>query len=451
MSKIAGVLKDFYAAHQQKVFQASAPGKLDVMGGIADYSGSLLLQKPLLQETTVYMAFREDRYITIRSFFRGEERTFVANYDDIVGNFKTVNYDYSRQQILTKEGGDWAVYIVGCLLVFYNERRVKPEGVNIVITSEVPMGKELASSAALEVAVLKALKNGFSLDMGEYEIPSLAKKAENLVAGVPCGLMDQLTAYAGKQHKLIPMICQPHEVYHPIDIPDAIQFIGIDCGIKHETDKEAYTVARTAAYMGYSIIALAYGASIRDLDRAKENQNWSSLPYSGYLANLSPSEFEDKYLPLLPETITGEEFIDKYKTIIDPLSFIDRDQEYRLLSCTRHPVYENFRIMLFSQIIKNYTTEFQNYSNRLSLMGELMYQSHQSYSDCGLGHERADEIVKMVKEHSPKKGLYGARITGGGNGGTVCILCGGLNGPDTAWQIHQLYTKKYGIETEFIY
>lgn len=450
MSKIAGVLKDFYAAHQQKVFQASAPGRLDVMGGIADYSGSLLLQKPLLQETTVYLAFREDRYITIRSFFRGEERTFVANYDDIVGNFKTVNYDYSRQQILTKEGGTWAVYVVGCLLVFYNEKRIKPEGINLVINSDVPMGKELASSAALEVAMLKALKNSFSLDMAAYEIPLLAQKAENLVAGIPCGLMDQLTAYTGKQNKLIPMICQPHESYHPIDIPDTIQFIGIDSGMKHEMYKEAFVAARTAAYMGYSIIALAYGASIRDLDKAKEIANWSSLPYKGYLANISPSEFEDKYLPLLPDSISGEEFINKYKTIIDPLSFIDRDKEYYVLNCTRHPVYENFRIMLFSQIIKNYATEFQNYSNRLSLMGELMYQSHQSYTDCGLGHERTDEIVEMIKDQGSKKGLYGARITGGGSGGTVCVLCGGLNGPDTAHQIHQLYTKKYGIETEFI-
>lgn len=465
MSKIAGVLKDFYAAHQQKVFQASAPGRLDVMGGIADYAGSLLLQRPLSQETTAYMAFREDRYITIRLFFKGEERSFVTNYDDIVGNFKTINYDYCRKELLSREGGEWAVYIVGCLLVLYNEMKIKPEGVNMVITSGVPFGKELASTAAvdaatveaatveaaaLEVAVLKVMKAGLNLDMNEYEIPALAQKAENLVAGKPCGIAGQLTAFAGKQNKLTPMICQPHEAFHPIDIPDAIQFAGIDTGIRHEEVWDHYIAARTASYMGYSIIALAAGASIRDLEWAKELSDWSKLPYGGYLANINPSEFEDKHIPLLPEKISGEAFIDKYRTVIDPFSFIDRDKEYRLLSCTRHPVYENFRVKLFSQIIKNYTTEFQNYSDRLSLMGELMYQSHQSYTDCGLGHERADEIIQMVKNAGQKKGLYGARVTGIGGGGTVCILCGGLSGTDNASKIHQQYTEKYGLETMFV-
>ncbi len=449
MSKIAGVLKDFYAAHQQKVFQAEAPGRLDVMGGVADYAGSLLLQKVLPQETTVYLAFREDLNIQIRSIYQGETRSFFANYSQLVGNFNPVNYDYSRQQILAREGGDWAVHLVGCLLVFFHEKKIKPEGVDMVITSEVPMGKGVASSAAVEVALLKALKDAYSLTMGEYEIPILAQQAENRVVGAPCGLMDQLATYVGKPGKLIPMICQPSEVYHFIDIPDAIRLAGIDSGVRHDISGEAYVEARTAAFMGYSIIALAAGAAIRDLEIAKETMQWSRLPYRGYLANISPSEFEDKYLPMLPETISGEAFIEKYKAIIDPLSFIDRDKTYRLLACTRHPVYENFRVMLFAQIIKNYTTEFQDYSNRLSLMGELMYQSHQSYTDCGLGHERTDELVTMVKATGNKKGLYGARVTGGGSGGTVCVLCSGLHGPDAAAQIHADYGRKYGMETAF--
>ncbi len=450
MSKIAGVLKDFYAAHQQKVFQASAPGRLDVMGGMADYAGSLLLQRPLTQETTAHMSFREDRYITIRYFFKGEERSFVANYDDIVGNFKTINYDYCRKQLLAREGGDWAVYVIGCLLVLYNEMKIKPEGVDLLITSDIPFDKELGSSAALEVAILKAMKAGMNLNLNDYEIPALAQQAENLVVGRPVGMAAQLTAFSGKQHKLTPMICQPHETFHPIDIPDTIQFVGIDTGIRDEEAWDRYLTVRTASYMGYSIIALSAGASIRDLEWAKELNDWSKLPYKGYLANVNPSEFEDKYIPLLPERMMGEEFIDKYRTVIDPLSFIDRDKEYRLLSCTRHPVYENFRAKLFSQIIKHYTTEFQNYSDRLSLMGELMYQSHQSYTDCGLGHERSDEIVRMVKQAGQKKGLYGARATGIGGGGTLAVLCGGFNGADSATKIHQQYAEKQGLETVFV-
>ncbi len=448
MSKIAGVLKDFYAAHQQKVFQATAPGRLDVMGGFADFSGSLLLQKPLLQETNLYLAFREDPQFTIRFFCRGEEKTFSASYEELIGNFKSINYEYSRQQILAKEGGDWAIFIAGTLLVFFQERKLKPEGVNIIVSTDVPSRKGVAASASVNVALLQALKNGLSLNMGEYEIPKLAQKAENWVVGFPSGMMDTLAVHTGKQNKLMPMICQPSEVFHPIDVPDSIKFIGIHSGISPE-QHEAFLDARTAAYMGYSIIALAAGASLRDLEVAKETNQTASLPYRGYLANITPSEFEDKFLPLLPESISGEAFLVKYRTIIDPLSFINRDKEYRILNCTRHPVYENFRVMLFSQILKNYTTEFQNYSNRLSLLGELMYQSHQSYTDCGLGHQRTDEIVKMVKDAGHKKGLYGARVTSRGQGGTVCILSTGLNGPEAARALHQTYMQRHSLQTEF--
>jgi L-arabinokinase len=439
MSKIAGLLKDFYASHRQKVFQATAPGRLDVMGGVSDYSGSLLIQKPLMEETSAYIAFREDTEISIKSVIQGEILTFSADYYEIAGEFKVPNYDYAREQILKHDGGDWAVYIVGCILMLNNTRKLKPEGLDILITTEVPIGKGLGSSASLEVAVLKAIVNGLSLDVSEYEIPIIAQKAENLIAGAACGLMDQLTAYSTKKNKLIPIICQPHTVFHPIDIPDQIYFVGINSGVTHAVSGSSYTDVRTAAFMGYSMIALNSGATLRDLEVAKETGNYANLPYGGYLANISPSEFEQKFLSNLPDTLSGEDFLDKYKAIIDPLSFIDRDKEYIIKNATRHPVYEHFRVKIFAQILRNYTTEFQNYSNRLQLMGELMYQSHQSYTDCGLGHEKTDRIVEMVKAKGEKKGLYGARISGGGNGGTVCILCAGLSGPESVQDVFKQY------------
>lgn len=439
MSKIAGLLKDFYASHRQKVFQATAPGRLDVMGGVSDYSGSLLIQKPLMEETSAYIAFREDTEISIKSVIQGEILTFSADYYEIAGEFKVPNYDYAREQILKQEGGDWAVYIVGCILMLNNTRKLKPEGLDILLTTEVPIGKGLGSSASLEVAVLKAIVNGLSLDVSEYEIPIIAQKAENLIAGAACGLMDQLTAYSTKKNKLIPIICQPHTVFHPIDIPDQIYFVGINSGVTHAVSGSSYTDVRTAAFMGYSMIALNSGATLRDLEVAKETGNYANLPYGGYLANISPSEFEQKFLSNLPDTLIGEDFLDKYKAIIDPLSFIDRDKEYIIKNATRHPVYEHFRVKIFAQILRNYTTEFQNYSNRLQLMGELMYQSHQSYTDCGLGHEKTDRIVEMVKAKGEKKGLYGARISGGGNGGTVCILCAGLSGPESVQDVFKQY------------
>ena len=59
---------------------------------------------------------------------------------------------------------------------------------------------------------------------------------------------------------------------------------------------------------------------------------------------------------------------------------------------------------------------------KLKELGALMYQSHASYSKCGLGADATDRIVELVKEAGPRAHLYGAKITGGGCGGTVCIL-----------------------------
>ena len=410
------------------------------MGGIADVAGALLIQKALEQVSTAYVAFCDDQTITLKIIHQEKELLAIrCNYDEIVGQFPTVNYEYARQQIRAVSTHEAVINLIGCLLVLYHEKNLKFEGVDIIIISDIPLDTGVGAITSYEIALLKAVSDGLNLNLQEYEIPLLAHRAENWVGGFCRGPGEHLTAFAGNPNKLTPMVCQPSEVFHPIDIPDTLAFVGIDTGVSVSLTDEAYGTARAAMFMGYSIIALASGATVRDLELAKETHDWASLPYGGYIANINPSEFEDKFLSILPETISGQEFFEKYQTSIDIISFIDRDQEYKVLKCTRHPVYENFRAKLFAQIVKNYTTEFQNYSNRLNLMGELMYQSHQSYTDCGLGHPSADEIVNSVKQRGTQQGLYGARIVAQGGGGTVCILCGGISGPKYAQEVHQEY------------
>jgi L-arabinokinase len=57
-------------------------------------------------------------------------------------------------------------------------------------------------------------------------------------------------------------------------------------------------------------------------------------------------------------------------------------------------------------------------------------------------------IVEMIKARGEKKGLYGARVTGGGNGGTVCVLCGGLSGPESVQQVFKEYAEMVDEEAE---
>ncbi len=445
MGSIAGILKDFFATNQQKVTQATASGCLDVMGGVTDVAGCLLLQKALEPVSTAYVATREDQTIALKIVHQGTStHDLVCNYPALVGQFPTLHYDYTRQQIQRVHPDELIIALLGCVVMLYAERKLKFEGLAIVLVSELPWEVGAGAIASLELALLKAISSSLNLTVGPYELPLLAHRAENWVGSFGTGPSRHIVSYLGDLQHLTPLRCQPAEVFHPINLPDALSFVGVGTGRAVTLANPALARLRTAMFMGYSIIALASGATVRDLEVAKETGDWLSLPYGGYAGNIPPSEFEDKYRLILPEKLSGQDFFEKFQTSIDIISFIDRDEEYDVLKGTRLPVYENFRAQLFVQVIKNYSAEFQNYANRLNLMGELMYQSHQNYSDCGIGYPGADEIVARVKAAGPRKGLYGARLTYPGSGGLVVILCGGLSGPENAVAIQREYEQQIG-------
>jgi L-arabinokinase len=123
------------------------------------------------------------------------------------------------------------------------------------------------------------------------------------------------------------------------------------------------------------------------------------------------------YHDVLPEQITGAEFISQYGSHGDPVTVIDPTRFYPVRESTVHPIYENHRVQLYAQLLQAYHD-----MTTAQLLGELMYQSHQSYSACGLGSSVTDAIVAAVRLHGAPAGLYGAKITGGGSGGTVAVL-----------------------------
>jgi galactokinase len=86
------------------------------------------------------------------------------------------------------------------------------------------------------------------------------------------------------------------------------------------------------------------------------------------------------------------------------------------LASTKY-VYEHHRVKVFRQLVLGPSSEEQR-----TMLGELMYQSHESYTACGLGSRGTDLIVSLVRAEGPSRGMYGARITGGGSGGTVAVL-----------------------------
>lgn len=423
---------------------ASAPGRLDVMGGIADYSGSLLLQMPIKQRTTVTIQKTNESRMVIRTGSNQKYREFSID----TGTLQQMPPEDRAAFIRKQPEGSWAIYVIGSVLVLHLHKKIPLEGLHVWITSAVPEGKGVSSSAALEVAVMKALQQLYQLSLSETELPLLAQKAENLMVGAPCGLMDQLSTYLGQKNRLLPLQCQPHTVYPSLPIPAGIQFTAIDSGIRHAVSGASYGDVRTAAFMSYSIIALQAGAGPDDLLKARNTGDFSALPYNGFLANIPLSVFKEQYQSLLPESMQGSDFLHHYKHSIDKVTHIDAGRIYHLRACGSHPVEENFRIGLFQQLLMAYrkTSEKQAI---LKQLGELMLQSHAGYNAIGLGNDHTNHLVEKVREAGAGNGVYGARITGGGSGGAVCILCEGARGVQTARQIWKNYMAQFKKRTLF--
>jgi L-arabinokinase len=405
---------------EKEIIVTRAPGRLDVMGGIADYSGSLVLQLPLAEATCAALQSFPDRKLRVVSLGEkpgGRSPYFEMNLDDFEENGSVIDYPTAQKYFRKNPATQWAAYAAGAFLVLMKERKASfKAGARILIYSEVPEGKGVSSSAALEVAVMAAVVAAFKIKMPPPELARLCQKVENLVVGAPCGIMDQMTAVCGKAGQLLSLLCQPAILQEPLRIPDHLAFWGIDSGVAHSVSGADYTSVRVGAFMGYRIIAGLSGCHIspgkNEQHVCVEDANWH-----GYLANITPSVYEHDYAAHLPEAIKGGAFIERYQGTTDEVTEINPDMIYRVARPTAHPIYEHFRVRTFAALLRNSRSQ-----PVLEQLGELMYQSHSSYSACGLGSRGTDRLVELARELGPAKGLYGAKITGGGSGGTVAVL-----------------------------
>jgi L-arabinokinase len=390
---------------------------------------------PIKQTTTVSIQKRNDGVFHFRTqITKKKTNDFIIHLSAIKDN----SLIEAGKVIKSVVGGDWAVYVLGCFLVLKKEKKISLEGANVFIESNVPWGKGVSSSAALEVATMNALNQLYHLSLGKEELAVLAQLAENLVAGAPCGLMDQLSSHLGQKNKLLPLICQPHQVDKAIAIPRGINFSGIDSGIRHAVSGASYSDVRAAAFMSYTIIALNENATVEELEQARISGDWSKLPFKGFLANIPVSVFEEKYISILPKEISGKNFLAQYELSIDTVTNIDENKIYRPAVCGSHPVYENARVNEFKNLLKNFKKQDDKQASLIQ-MGNLMMQSHESYSAVGLGNEFTDKIVEMIRDAGPDRGVFGARVSGGGNGGTVCILSYNKEGKNAVKEIYHKY------------
>lgn len=393
-------------------YLARAPGRLDVMGGIAEYTGALVLGATMADgvsvvaqrrddaDIVVYEADGEDSYDTHRvvfepSLFDGPD---VADFRGALARIAT-------------GPTEWARPVGGVLHALRISKKIdgRQPGATIVVGGSLPRLVDLSWTSSAAVATLLAICRCWDLALDATECAHLAMRAHNDTLDAPCGIAAAFCALYGQPGTLTPVDCQNNVVRAALPLPPGVAVVGIDCGSKLALANEKYVRARVAAFMGRKYIERI------------ASQSGRSAPWNGSLAQLSAADYVTVFRDRIPVKIKGSDFLSRFSEIADPLTTVDPDVVYRVRSRTEHHIYEAARTHEFAERLSNCTRNHD--TSALVEAGERMLGSHWSYGQrCGLGSVETDKLVKALRERGVQAGIYGAKISAQGAGGVVVVL-----------------------------
>jgi galactokinase len=351
----------------------SAPGRLDLLGGVADYSGALVLEVPT-QATTTVTAEPDDRLRV------GEVALSADDLRAIAGGS-----DADAREALAG-AASWTRYPIGVAVVLVRHGVIEPPRVRLTVDSTVPIAMGASSSAALEVATARAL--GADRRLEPLQLALLCQEAENGIVGAPCGVMDQVAVAVGQPGAALPILCRPASAEAPVALPPGTEVVGWPSGAAHDIAADPYGRARAAAFMGKRVAEAALGITVR----------WTS-------------ELPETCVAHLPVEVTGDDFLARWGTTDDPLTVLDPSTTYPVRASTAFAIGEHRRATEAFACLR---------AGDAAALRPLLAASHADYTAMGLGHPATDAIVA---EASARPGVHAARTSGGGSGGTVVVLC----------------------------
>jgi galactokinase len=319
-----------------------APGRINLIGEHTDYNDGFVMPAAINFYCWVAICAAKGRTVEVYSGNLNESRTF----------------DLDRPHSL----GDWSDYVQGVALMLQRSGH-QLQGAKMLISSEVPIGSGLSSSAALEIAAGLALIAGEDAHDDRNELALACQRAENEFVGARCGIMDQFVACNGKSGRLLMLDCRSLE-HRLLRIPEDVRLVICNTMVRHAIAVGEYNVRRSQCEEG-----------IRLLSRAR----------------LGISALRDVTLPDL----------EQFGNSLPP----------EILKRCRHVVSENQRVVTAATALEE---------RDLEKFGELMAASHES-----LRHDyevSCPELDRMVELANQVEGVYGARMTGGGFGGCTVNL-----------------------------
>jgi len=233
---------------------AEAPGRVNLIGEHTDYNGGFVLPIAVPQRARVELAPRPDKLV----------RAYSANLiDEGIASFELGS---------EARTGGWIDYAQGVTRAFA-QGCASLVGFDLRVASEVPLGAGLSSSAALTVALLRALCQAFAHDLSAVEIAALARRAENELVGAPVGIMDPMAASLASERTAL-FIDTRSLVYKPIPLPEGVELVVLDSGISHQNAVGKYRERRAECERAAAELGLR---ELRDM-RMPELRRRASLP-----------------------------------------------------------------------------------------------------------------------------------------------------------------------------
>jgi galactokinase len=206
------------------VITAFANGRVNLIGEHTDYNDGWVFPTAIPQRTRVTLTPRSDRRVVART---------------TAPDLPRVEYELGSE----KKADEWFDYLQGATSLLLKDG-FAIRGFDIDVDSNVPMGSGLSSSAAFEIAVLKALREAFTLDLNDESIARLGQRIENDFVGARVGIMDQMAcaiATFGEALFLDTMTLK----YERVPIPlYALDLVVINSGIAHRISGGGYNQRR---------------------------------------------------------------------------------------------------------------------------------------------------------------------------------------------------------------
>jgi galactokinase len=223
--------------------RAEAPGRVNLIGEHTDYNGGFVLPAAIPQRTRVELTPMDGHDVEVHSAtLRATER-----------------YRLGGEQ----PGRGWLDYVQGITSVLASGgHRIR--GFTARIESNVPLGSGLSSSAALEIALLRALRAAFGLSFSDEEMARLGQRAENEFVGAPVGIMDQMAGtFADESHALF--LDTRALAYERVPIPADAALLVINSGVAHQHASGDYRTRRAECERAASQLGVP---QLRDLEIA---------------------------------------------------------------------------------------------------------------------------------------------------------------------------------------